>query len=376
LAAADAALPALQAAAVSPYERFVAAQTEFRIASAQNNAARQLTAIDAMADSEGAPAADAARVQYAAGSMAYNANDFAKAARRFERAIALNSAGDNLPTLYAVSLIRSNQIEPAMSYIRQQISAANGQNRPSEQFLSLSAQSLQNAGRDAELLEVLGARARLYPTPTNVRILGAIMLRSPSVNGPLALDILRTMLAGNGMNTGNASNDRRFYNDYVQAARDANIPGEVVSIIRAGRAAGAIAQPDRFFDEQYTSQNAEVAADRASLAGSARRAETDPTARTATLTGDAYMSYEGWADAERLYQMALSKSGADTNLLNLRIGMVRFRAGNLAGAQEALRLVQGERAGLANVWLALIEQRNASQAPASTPAPAAATATN
>jgi hypothetical protein len=223
---------------------------------------------------------------------------------------------------------------------------------------------------------VLGVRARMYPTPTNIRILGSILLRSSDTSASFSLDILRTMLAGSGMSTGNAANDRRLFVDYVQTARDANLPGEVVEVIRAGRTAGTIPQRDQFFDEQYNTQNAEVAQDRSSLAGSARAAANDATARTATLTGDAYMSYGNWADAERLYQMALTKTGADANLLNLRIGMARFRAGNYTSAQEALRMVQGQRASLANVWMAMIDQRTAPAAAPVTPAaPAAAPAT-
>jgi tetratricopeptide (TPR) repeat protein len=322
-----------------------------------------------MADSEGAPTENAGRVQYSAGTMTYNAGDFALAARRFERALALNYAGENLPALYAVSLIRSNQLDPAMAFYRQQVSTATtGGARPTEQFLSLVAQTLQNADRNAELLEVLGMRARLYPTPNNVRILGAILLRSPDTSAAFSLDIYRTMLAGNGMRTGNAPNDRRLFVDYVQTARDANLPGEVVAAIRAGRTAGTIPAGDTFFNEQFSSQNAEATQDRGSLAGSARAATTDATARTATLTGDAYLSYDLFADAERLYQLAQTKTGGDANLLNLRLGMARFRSGNLTGAQEALRAVQGQRAGLAGVWLALIDQRNAPTAPPAAPA--------
>jgi tetratricopeptide (TPR) repeat protein len=369
LAAADAGLPALQAAATTPYERFIAAQTEYRIAVAQNNAARQATALYAMADSEGAPAADAPRVHFGAGTTAYNAQDYANAVRRFERAIALNSTGENLPALYAVSLMRSNQFDRAMTYTRQQIAAGNsGGPRPAENFLSLVAQQLQNANRNAELMEMLGVRARLYPTPDNVRILGSIMLRSSDTNAAMSLDVLRTLLAGGGMSTGNAANNRRLLVDYVNTAATANLPGEAVAAIRAGRTSGVIPANDTFFNEQFNTQNAEVASDRSSLAGSARAAANDAAARTATLTGDAYLSYGDYADAERLYQMALTKTGADTHQLNLRIGMARFRAGNFAGAQQVLQTVQGARAPLAGVWLALIDARNAPPPPAAPPA--------
>jgi tetratricopeptide (TPR) repeat protein len=368
LATADAGLPALQAAATTPYERYVAAQTEFRIASAQNNPARQLVALDAMIDSNGAPATEQARLYTAAGQLAYNARDYAKAASRFERALALGSTADNLSSLYVTSLIQSNQLDQGLAYARQQIAAGQSSGTAvSEQFLSIVARALQERNRTPELLEILGTRAVLYPTAQNLRSLGIIYLQSNPANSGLTLDVMRML------NEAGALDDRRLYVEYAQEASDANLPGEAVAVIRAGRTAGRIPQPDAFFDELYRSQNAETAEDRASLAGSARRAGTDPGARTATLTGDAYFGYGDYAEATRLYEMAKTKTDADLGLLNLRIGVARYRTGDLAGARQSFEAVQGQRQVIAQMWIGFIRQREAAAspapaAPASTPA--------
>jgi hypothetical protein len=364
LAAADAAMPALRAAATTPYELYVYAQTEFRIASAQNNAARQLSAIDAMIDSNGAPATEQARLYTAGGQLAYNARDYAKAASRFERAIALGSTADNIQSLYVTSLIQSNQLEQGLTYARQQIAAGQTGGTPvSEQFLSIVARALQERDRTPELIEVLSVRARLYPTAQNLRSLGIIYLQANPTTPGLTLDVMRML------SDGGALNERRLYVEYAQEAAEANLPGEAVAVVRAGRTAGIIPQPDQFFDELYRTQNAETAEDRASLAGTARRAAADAGARTATLTGDAYFSYGEYADAVRLYELAKTKTDADQGLLNLRIGVARFRAGDLAGARQAFEAVQGPRQVVAQMWLGLIGRREAAATAA--PAPAA-----
>jgi tetratricopeptide (TPR) repeat protein len=365
LATADAGLPALRAAATTPYELFVAAQTDFRIATAQSNAQRQLAALDAMVDSNGAPAADAPRVVMAAGQMAYNARDYGKAAQRFERAIALGSTADNLGILYLDSLLRSNQVDQGLGVARQQIAAAQSAGRPaSEQVYSLTARALQEAGRTPELLEFLSARARAYPTAANLRSLGIIFLQSQPDNRGVTLDVMRVLLEANALD------DRRFFVEYAGAAVEEGLPNEAIAVVNAARAAGRTQSNDVTFNEILQSQNAKLAEDRASLAGSARRARDVPEARLATLTGDAYMTYGQFPQALEMYALALTKSNADTNLLNTRIGLVRFRSGDMDGARQAFEAVQGPRATIASMWLGLISQRAAAAA-----APPAAPAT-
>lgn len=359
LAAADAAMAALYAAATTPYERFVAAQTEFRLASAQNDAARQLRAIDGMADSEGVPAADAPRVFLAAGQLAYNARDYAKAARRFERAIALGSTEANLPVLQVDSLLRSNQIDQGLAATR----AAMARGPISEQLYGITARALQEANRTPELIEMLVARANAYPTAANLRSLGIIFLQNTPENRGVTLDVMRVLSAANALD------DRRYFVEYAAAAVEDGLPNEAITVVNAARAGNFAPASDTTFNEIFATQNAKLAEDRASLAGSARRAATVAEARLATLTGDAYLSYGDNDQAVAMYELALTKAGADADLLNTHIGIARFRAGNLTAAAEAFGRVQGTRATVASMWQALIRSRM--PAPAAEPAAAA-----
>lgn len=364
-AAADAALPALRAAATTPYELFVAAQTDFRIGSAQNNTARQLAALDAMIDSNGVPAADAPRIMVAAGQMAYNARDYGKAAQRFERAIALGSTADNLNILLLDSLLRANQLDQALTFARQQISAAQTAGRVApEQIYSLTARGLQEGDRTPELLEMLTLRARAYPTAANLRSLGIIFLQNQPDNRGTTLDVMRVLLEANALD------DRRYYVEYAGAAVEEGLPNEAITVVNAARAAGRAQASDTTFNEILASQNAKLAEDRASLAGSARRAREVAEARLATLTGDAFLTYGQFPQAIEMYELALTKANVDANMVNLRIGAARFRSGDMAGARRAFESVQGPRAMIAAMWLGLMAQREAAAAPAAPAAPA------
>ena len=51
------------------------------------------------------------------------------------------------------------------------------------------------------------------------------------------------------------------------------------------------------------------------------------------------------------YRVALTKSGVDKDLANLRLGMALARAGDKAGATAALNAAGGAQAEVAKLWL-------------------------
>jgi hypothetical protein len=58
-----------------------------------------------------------------------------------------------------------------------------------------------------------------------------------------------------------------------------------------------------------------------------------------------------------MYRVALSKGGADTNLVNTRLGMSLAMAGDKAGAKTAFGAVTGPRAELARYWILWLDKR-------------------
>ena len=360
--AADAALVAVKAASVSEYEKFITAQSEFRIAVGLQDAPRQAAAVTAMIDSNGAPIADAPRIYVAGGQQAYNAGDYAAAAQRIKRAIELGSTTEGLPTLLLDSYFRGNQLDQGIAEARSQIAAAQASGRKApEATYSLMARELQEADRNQELLDVLVERTEAYPTAGNFRTASLIYLQVSPEDRGLSIDVLRLMSAAEAMN------DRRFYVEYVSSLAEDALPNEALEAIAAGRAANLIPAGDTTFGEIETTARANLGEDRASLPGGERRATASAEARLATRIADAYLSYGNFAKAEELYVAALGKTGADAGLINTRLGIARYRAGNLAGALEAFGQVQGSRLTAAQLWSALVQSTVPAAAPATAP---------
>ena len=88
----------------------------------------------------------------------------------------------------------------------------------------------------------------------------------------------------------------------------------------------------------------------------ATEARAATAARLAFRTGDAYYGYGEYAKATELYRAALTKSGADANLINLHLGMALARSGDKAGATAAFKSVGGGQAELANSGVYLATQ--------------------
>ena len=88
-----------------------------------------------------------------------------------------------------------------------------------------------------------------------------------------------------------------------------------------------------------------------------KNALADPAARLAVRVAEAYYGYGDYAKAAELYRAALTKTGADANMINLRLGMALARAGDKAGATAALNKVAGPRAELAKYWLVYLSTR-------------------
>ncbi len=368
--AADAALPALIAAAKTPYETYAARQMDLKIATGLANVARQRTAIDAMIESGGVPVVDQARLYTASARMAYGANDYARAAERSGRAIELGDTNPEVGLVRIDALSRSGQLDAAIAAGQGLIASAKaGGGQAPDTIYGLTARAAQQARRDGPLAAILMERVQLYPTSANFRSASLAYLKVVPDDRQTSLDVMRLLKATGGMD------DRLLFLEYAQSAAEDGLPNEAMTAIRAGRAANLVPAGDRAFGELESLQQPKLAEDRSSLGGSERRAIAAPDARLAVNVANAYLSYNDYARAEAVYTAALGKTGVDAALVNTRIGITRYGAGNYPGALQAFGLVQqGPRAPIARLWEAAVRMRQApatTAAPAVTPTPAA-----
>ena len=127
--------------------------------------------------------------------------------------------------------------------------------------------------------------------------------------------------------------------------------------IDEGFAANAVSRDSKEIQQSLSEATAKSAGEQGKLAQMAKDALAAPGAKQAVATGDVLYGYGDYAKAAELYRAALGKSGVDTNLTNLHLGMALARAGDKAGATAALNKVEGPKAALAKYWLAWLASR-------------------
>ena len=170
-------------------------------------------------------------------------------------------------------------------------------------------------------------------------------------DNPEALDGLRLAWAAGAMKV-NTQVSREEYREYLDSADPRRYPGEVLDVVNAGIANGALDASSTSVSEPRATAAKIVDADRAGLAAFAADAlSPKASVKTVIAAADALLSYGQGAKAAELYQKALSTPGAgDTNVLLNHLGIAQVYAGDYAGAQATLAKVSGKRQPLAGLW--------------------------
>lgn len=351
-AEAKAKLPALEAVAQSPAEKFMAAQFGYQIATNANDAAATRTALEAMLASGGAPADKAGVLYLAAGQSAYVARDYARAAQLLKMADDVNAAGPDGAIMLADAYFRTNQIALGSAMLDKAIAAKKASGQPVPQEWYKIAISNANRAKDAAAVAKWSRDLVIaYPTPEYWRAAIALYRDANGLDPQAAMDSYRLMRAAGAMA------GERDYFEYADFAAQRGLVGEAKAVIDEAYARNQVPTGSRALPELRTLVNGKLAADRASLAASERSAATQATGRGALATGDAFMGYGDTAKAIALYRLAIQKGGIDLPTANLRLGAALAKSGDVAGARTAFQAVTGVRQPLAQYWLTWLDQK-------------------
>jgi tetratricopeptide (TPR) repeat protein len=349
-AAAQAALPAAQAAARGPDAKYAVAQVQLRIGIETNNTALQSEALDGIIASGGASPAEMPALYENQASLAMAAGNSAKANQALTRLAALNPNDPDI--LVRIARLRGGADAPgAIQLYRQAIGLkqAAGQPVPAEWRQQIAG--IAYRARMPETLdymrELLAASPSVPAWHDTLAIYGD--LRSP--DSALKLDIYRLMRAAGAMTS------ERDFTEYGEAALEARAVGEVKAVLEEGLARNLITVNAGYARERLATANQRAAEDRASLAAERRTVLAGGDGRAALRLGDAYYGYGQYAEAAELYRAALQKGGQDANLVNTRLGAALARASQRSEAEAAFRAVTGPRAELAQLWLLWLSTR-------------------
>lgn len=348
-------LPAAVAVARSNDARYLVAKVQYLIAVGTNDAPGREAALNAIASNPFSlpnEVADARReltqLKNRRAEQAFAANDFVTAERLFAELQRENPTDERIARNLAVVRGRMGNVEGALEPILQQIrtSEASG-GRASEANYRRVRDTYYTARNGARAQEFAIALARHYPTAENWRDAVAMYREFNRPQGPLILASYRLQRAANALN-GEAD-----FLEFAQLLRSGGYAGETRAVIDAGITRGAYTRQRQGVPQLLSWADENISRDRAGLDREAQEARRGTSAQAAIAAGDALYGYGRYADAAGLYRAALTKSGANADLINLNLGAALAMAGQRAEAEAALRAVrQGPHAGLAALWLA------------------------
>lgn len=341
-------LAAAQALAKTNDDKYVIAKLQIQAGIAANDNAAMGRGLEALVASGSASNAELVSSYTNLGRIAYNAKDYAKATINFDQALKLNPNETEALTMSAEALNVTGRTADAVPLIRKAIAikVAAGQ-KPEENWykraFAFASNSKLASANDAGLDWV-----KAYPSPSNWRDLLRIYQTSNGLDMTQALDVSRLMYTTNSLLS---------EADYYRLANPLltkGFPGEAKAVLEHGFTAGKISKTGASIGPLYKLAVSKSAGDRASLDGSAKIALAQPAASKVVVIADAYAGYGDYAKAVDLYKAALNKSGADKDLINLRLGMALAKSGDKAGSTAALNSVAGAQAGVAKLWLAYV----------------------
>lgn len=350
-------------AATTPDDKFVAGQLALNLGQLSYDKKMQRRGLQTMVDSGKVSAADAAKFNYYIGGLAYDVRDYAGARTAFQAAIAGGYADPAIDGLLADAYINDNQPGEGLKVLDAAI--AKRGSAASEDWIRKGIVVAYKAKMGPEAIKFSTRLVDLYPSKDNWALAIAVVRDMSKFQNQEQLDLMRLM-----DRTGSWSEARDYF-EYIQAADPRRLPGEALKIIDLGVASGKLQMSDVSVSDARSMAQGRIAADKASLVGLERDARAAAgTSATALAAGDAFLSYGDAAKAEAMYQIALSKPGADMPRLLTRLGIAQADQGKYAEARATFAKVDGLRAPIAGLWAAYAKSKLGGTAPVAPAAPA------
>ena len=283
------------------------------------------------------------------GALAMERKDYNTATKAFERLTAMNPNDADNQIALAELYYAQKQSGKAVETINKAIAANTAAGTKPPESWYRRALGIAYDGKVAGAVTPASlALISAYPNPVNWRDAVLITRDSfPKIDEQTELDMLRLQAA-----TGALTGERDFV-EYADTALGRGLPGEAEYALNMGVAKNMLTPTKPLIAELKRAASGKTAADKASLPGLEKDSKTNP--KMALGTGDAYYGYGEFAKAAALYRQAVGGAGIDPATANLRLGASLARAGDKAGAAEALKLVKGGiREELARYWLVFV----------------------
>ncbi|MGF1549060.1 MAG: hypothetical protein ACFBQW_00775 [Sphingomonadaceae bacterium] len=355
-AAARAALPAAEAAAVGADAKFYVQTFRYQIGRGLQDRQMQMKAMDELIKNPKYPREDLPNLYKQRGAFANEAGDYETAEWAFEQYMGLQPNDHEMLVALAETKHALDKPQEAVDLLfraigmREQEAAQTGQPVPENWYKRALAMAYNNK-MVPQSLALSQRLMRHYPTPTNLRD-GLLIYRDLSqLPDPIYLDWARLMAAYDALA------GERDYFDYAELANRRALYGEAKSVLDAGIAANMIDPDKQHFRELIANVSRRIAGDKAELAKLAAQAAGSADGTLAFNTAEAYLGYDDYAKAAELYRLAIQKGGIDVDAAQMRLGIALALMGDAAGAEAAFNAVAGQRDPLADYWLLYLDQQ-------------------
>ncbi len=309
----------------TPYDTYVANQMLAFAYARQGNNAAAAQAMEAQLDSGFASAAEQATIMKALASVAYQQKDYAKSADFGQRMVKAGTADAETYTLIAQSYYLQGNYKQATSFLGSYVSDQERRGQvPKEQSLQLIVDSYSKLGDNASATNWLEKMVGYYPKPNYWNNLLYTMIRADGNTDRHTLNIYRLMQDTKTLKQG------ADYTEMAQIALDQGTPGEAVTVIESGMAAGAFEEKASKDRNQRLLDSAKkaAAADKAGMAKFETEAKASKTGDADIALGRGFLSYGMNDKAEEAFARGIGK-GVSKNLdeAQMLLGISQLRQG-------------------------------------------------
>lgn len=351
-AGAQAAIAAAEPLAETGDDKYVVGITKINVASKQQDMAAVGQGIDMVLASGSAPAADLPALYRNQGALAAQNKDNAKAETAYTKLAELTP--DNPDNLVALAEIKYQNKKPqeSLAALDKAVAAKKATGQPvDENWYKRGLGIAYDSKLKPETLKWSGDYVKAYPTPTSWRTALQIYRTDNPLDDGQTLDLYRLARSAKAL-----QGERDFF-EYANTAMERGLPGEAEAVINEGFASKMVDSSSKPLNEVKALSSPRIAADKASLPASEKKAAAAADGRLALSTGDAYLSYGNYAKAAEMFRLALTKGNVDAATANTRLGIALANGGQKAEALTAFSQVTGPRKPLADYWTIWLNQQ-------------------
>lgn len=352
-ATAEPALVEAETVAKNEDERYYAAFLRLKLELGRGSEDGQLKALNTLINNPKTPE-ETKRVyssafNYSMGVRASRAKNNAETIQYLLKAREFGSTDLDVPILLANAYAQTGNNAESIVEVERAIALAkaNGQKAP-EAWYQFAIPKVNATGDRAAMASWLSRYINEYPTMKNWHWAVSVYAGAgdSSRNEKLAIFRLKRLT--------NSLPNRGDYADYAYLAQQAGLPWEGVAVIDEGRKNGKIPAGDADTARTYQTVTTQVKSE-GSLDGAVKAAQSAADGRAAFQTANALLASGDYKRAIELYDLSLSKGGANADEANLNRGLAFQYLGQKEEARAAYAKVTGAWANLALLYTTSID---------------------